>query len=198
MKKYFIIPLFLIFIALNVSAGFTAVSELSASEKNGLLRMREEEKLARDVYLFLYDKFKIKIFKNISASEQQHMDSVLTLLNMHGIEDPVGSDRRGIFKNTEMQSLYDTLINAGSRSAADALKTGATVEDLDIMDLMNLLKTNSNKDIKIVYENLLKGSRNHLRSFVKQLKQYKTEYKPQYISNDEFNSIINSPMERGK
>lgn len=206
MKRLLIFGTFILFLSFEVSAGNLKPSikidnikssDLSTPEKNGLLLMREEEKLARDVYLFLYDKYKIKIFKNISSSEQQHMDSILSLLIRYKIEDPIGTDKKGVFRNSDLQSLYNNLTIAGSKSAAEALKTGATIEDLDIKDLQSLLKTNDNEDIKAVYDNLLKGSRNHLRSFVKQLKQYKEDYKPQYISIDEFNAIINSSMERG-
>ncbi len=172
-------------------------ASLSDAERKGLLLMREEEKLARDVYLFLYDKHKINIFKNISSSEQQHMDSLLTLLNRYKLNDPIGNDEKGKFMNSELQALYNDLTKKGASSAVEALKIGATIEDLDIKDLRDLLKTNDNEDIKFVYDNLMKGSRNHLRSFIKQLKQSKADYSPQYISRDEFDAIVNSSMETG-
>ena len=51
----------------------------------------------------------------------------------------------------------------------DALIVGATVEDLDIKDLIDLLNKTDNPDIILVYNNLNKGSRNHLRAFIAQI-----------------------------
>lgn len=70
---------------------------LSPPEKEGLLYMREEEKLARDVYLFLGEKFNARAFLNIAESEQTHMAYVKVLLDKYGIPDPVGSNPRGVF-----------------------------------------------------------------------------------------------------
>lgn len=42
---------------------------LNAAEIEGLLFMREEEKLAHDVYLALYAKWGLPIFQNIAQSE---------------------------------------------------------------------------------------------------------------------------------
>ena len=47
-----------------------ALSELTESEKNELLFMREEEKLARDVNKYLYSKWNQRTFTNISNSEK--------------------------------------------------------------------------------------------------------------------------------
>ncbi len=69
-------------------SGTTAI--LSQEEIDDLVYLREEEKLARDVYLHLYNTWGQWIFENIAASEQQHMDAVKTLLDRYGIHDPVG------------------------------------------------------------------------------------------------------------
>ncbi len=64
------------------------VGILTAAEEEGLLFMREEEKLARDVYLVLFDKWGLRVFENIAESEQRHMDAVLYLLGKYGLDDP--------------------------------------------------------------------------------------------------------------
>ena len=43
----------------------------------------------------------------------------------------------------------------------------------------------------------MRGSRNHLRSFVSQLTARSTTYTPQYISQSEFDTIIASAQETG-
>ena len=172
-------------------------TDLSEKEKNGLILMREEEKLAHDVYTYLYEKWGQKTFDNISNSEQTHTDSVKTLLDNYSIDDPVKDNSIGKFTSLEMKELYTKLILQGDKSLGDALSVGATVEDLDIKDLQDLLEITDNEDIRIVYQNLMKGSRNHLRAFIKQLEKNGKSYSVQYITNDEYKEIISSEQERG-
>lgn len=171
--------------------------ELSLAEINGLILMREEEKLARDVYQYLYKERGMVIFQNISTSEQRHMDAVKILLDKYGLADPAANNAQGIFTSQELQDLYDALIVIGSESQVAALEVGATIEDLDIYDLLELLNETDNEDIKTAYQNLLKGSRNHLRSFIYQLSLNGVEYDAQYLSDEEVESIILTPHERG-
>ncbi|AEP30956.1 DUF2202 domain-containing protein [Brumicola nitratireducens] len=172
-------------------------SDLSAAEEESLAFMREEEKLARDVYTALHNIYGQKIFTNIAASEQTHTDAVLALIERYELVDPMQTDTFGIFVNSELQLIYDTLVTSGSISLLEGLFVGATVEELDIYDLQNQ-KDNviDNADIIYVYDNLLKGSRNHLRSFDKQIKNNGGVYTPVYISQELYDSIINSSIER--
>ena len=169
---------------------------LTDSEKEDLLYMREEEKLARDVYIKLYEKWNVPIFNNISNSEQTHTDSINFLIVRYGLNDPFVNEI-GKFTNEELQSLYDSLMEKGNNSLEDALAVGATVEEVDIIDLEEAISNTDKADIKIVYENLMKGSRNHLRSFVSNMKSRGYSYTPQYLSQEEFDLIVNSQIERG-
>jgi hypothetical protein len=170
---------------------------LSADEVNSLNLMREEEKLARDVYTFLYSKWNLQIFVNIGESEQRHMDAVLQLLTKYNLPDPIGDNKAGEFSNTKLQELYNQLTAQGSTSLADALKVGATIEDLDIFDLETALTEINSQDIRTVYENLNRGSRNHLRAFYSNLVSRGEMYVPQYISQTAFDSIVSSSKESG-
>ncbi|NPA63024.1 MAG: DUF2202 domain-containing protein [Methanococci archaeon] len=170
---------------------------LSEQEKEGLIEMREEEKLARDVYLTLYEKWKLPIFKNIAESEETHTTAIKYLLEKYNIPDPVKNDSVGAFSNPKFEELYKKLVEEGDKSVVDALIVGATIEDLDIADLQKWINETDNEDIKFVYENLMKGSRNHMRAFVRMLNRYGANYTPKYISKEEFEQIINSNTERG-
>ena len=170
---------------------------LSAGEIAGLKLMREEEKLARDVYMVLYDKWDLPTFNNIAKSEQTHTDAVKTLLYTYGIEDPVTTDDRGIFTDQKLQTLYDDLVNQGDASLLEALIVGATIEDLDIKDLNELIAQTENQDILLVYNNLRKGSRNHIRSFVGQIEKNGGTYTAQFIEQSELDEILGSPQESG-
>jgi len=172
--------------------------ELSNEEMEGLLLMREEEKLARDVYTTLYEKWNLRTFESIGqGSETSHMDAMKSLLDRYGLEDPVGEDVPGVFKNEELQKAYDELVEKGSKSIQDAFLVGAYIEDLDIYDLERLIEETDNDDIKIVYQNLLKGSRNHLRAFDRQLQRYNISYEAQFLTQEEYDRIAASRQESG-
>lgn len=170
---------------------------VSAAEQQDLEYMREEEKLARDVYQTLGEQWQLPIFFNIAQSEQTHTEAIRDLLVKYDIADPVTDDTIGVFENPELQQLYADLVAQGSGSVSDALRVGATIEDLDIKDLEDALGRTDNEDIAMVYENLQKGSRNHLRSFVAQLNGVGETYEPVYISMEMYNEIISTDHERG-
>ncbi len=163
--------------------------DLTDVDIEGLLLMREEEKLAHDVYMHFYGLYGQQLFLNIANSEESHTNAVLTLLEGYGIEDPA-LEGEGQFANEELGALYNALIEQGSASLTEALKVGATIEDLDIADLQNLLAETENTDIIRVYENLLKGSENHMRGFVRNLQTLGETFSPQHISVEEFEAIL--------
>lgn len=189
----------------NVSAAYCETivenlpyEDLSEEEEAGLIRMREEEKLARDVYLVLYDKWGHRVFGNIARSEQRHTDAIKVLLDKYSLTDPSSDNTVGVFTSSEIRDIFDTLTEKGSASLAEALQVGATIEDLDIFDLKEFLAQTDNSDIRTVYQNLLKGSRNHLRAFMYQISAYGESYDAQYLSSEDVDAIINSPRERGQ
>jgi hypothetical protein len=153
--------------------------------------MREEEKLARDVYTFLYSKWQQNTFKNISNSEQQHMNSLKILIDKYSLVDPVGNNPAGVFNNPDLQYLYNSLIETGSISLEEALKVGASIEEIDIKDLDEAMLDTDNADFDIVYSNLSKASENHLRSFAGVLSKLGITYTPAYLSVEEYNKIVN-------
>lgn len=169
--------------------------EWSADESDALLYMREEEKLAHDVYVTLYAQWTLPIFQNISQSEQTHTEAVKTLLDRYGIADPASSEI-GVFTNPELQSLYNELIARGGQSLAEALQVGGAIEEIDILDLQSRLAQTDNADIQQVFAILMNGSYNHLRAFVSTLNTQTSEiYRPQYLSAEAYQVIINTRTE---
>jgi hypothetical protein len=143
------------------------VGILTSEEEAGLLFMREEEKLARDVYLVLLDKWGLRVFENIAESEQRHMDAVLYLLGKYGLDDPALDP--GLFLNPDLQDLYDELVAKGETSLVDAIEVGVLIEETDIEDIENLIGQTDKNDIIQVYTNLLDGSNSHLEAFMSHL-----------------------------
>lgn len=164
---------------------------LSAEEIQGLLYMREEEKLARDVYLYAYDLWGFQIFDKISQSEQFHTDMVGILIEKYNLTDPYVSTP-GVYKNETIQKLYYNLTSRVKQSSTEALIVGANIEELDIVDIQNWLNKTDNQDIQYVYNMLINGSENHLRAFVRNLSNLGITYHPVYLSEEEYEKIINS------
>lgn len=174
----------------------TVTGTLSAVEAQSLSFMREEEKLAHDVYLALAAKWNLEIFVNIAASEQRHTDRIKMLLDRYQLTDPAKADA-GLFTDPDLQELYTALVDQGSASQLAALVVGATIEDLDIHDLTTELEKVDNLDIEQVYDNLMRGSRNHLRAFYSQITAAGGSYTAQYISQEELEQIVTTPVETG-
>ncbi len=152
-----------------------AAIRLTEAEEQHILYMREEEKLARDVYLTLYELWDAEIFANISESEQRHMDAIKRLVTMYGLEDSVVDDAVGQFTNPYFVGLYDELVLTGEISLEEALKVGVRIEELDIADLELALLETSKRTVRRVFQNLLNGSYNHLDAFQRAIEADGTE-----------------------
>lgn len=134
--------------------------------------MREEEKLARDVYIYMDDLYgsQTQTFGNIMLSEQQHTDAVRNLLVKYGVADPAADTAEGEFVDEKLQDLYDALVESGSEGLVEGLNVGVTIETKDITDIVEAIELSAKyPDIVTVYSNLLAGSRNHLDAFEKAL-----------------------------
>ena len=170
-----------------------APATISPDEAAALQFMREEEKLAHDVYVTLYEKWGLRIFNNIQRSEQQHSDAVAVLLDRYDVTDPTAGNDAGEFADAKLQALYEKLVAQGGASVAEALRVGAAIEEIDILDLQERLAETDNAAIEQVYNNLLAGSENHLRAFVSNLKiQTGETYAPQYLSQAAYDAIASA------
>ncbi|MDC6389313.1 DUF2202 domain-containing protein [Maribacter sp. PR1] len=170
------------------------INSLSKTEENALIFMIEEEKLALDTYTYLGELWGINQFLNIQKSEQSHVNEVSNLIEQYDLTYTMLPE--GEFMNEELQGLYNQFVVDGSKSQLNALLIGATIEDLDIVDLEDLMQSISNGDILNVFESLQCGSRNHLRAFVSAINQMRDNYTPQYLSMEEYIIIIESSNER--
>ncbi|NJD31399.1 MAG: DUF2202 domain-containing protein [Gammaproteobacteria bacterium] len=142
---------------------------LSDDEIETLQWMREEEKLARDIYIKMQPLYPDKaIFENIAASEQRHFDALGRKIALYGVNDPA-LPAIGAFTNPDLQALYNTLLTRGSQGYLEALEVGVEIEEGDIIDLERALDGTDVKPLVRTYEHLLNGSENHLSSFEKLL-----------------------------
>lgn len=174
------------------------VATLTAEESKNLLFMIEEEKMARDLYTAFYGLYGSQAFQTIASSEQVHMDELKVLLNTYGISDPTEGKAAGVFTLPNLQVLYDKLLAQGSVSLTEALKVGATVEEIDILDLQAHMEQTQKTDILDVYAELKKGSENHLRAYVRQINNQTGEvYTPSHLSVEEYQRITTGATGNG-
>lgn len=179
------------------SNAYSETMTISAEEQADLLYMREEEKLARDTYLTLSEDWDLAVLSNIAGSEQKHMDALLKLLKKYNLPDPAASTAIGEFTNTTLQNLYNTLLAMGKQSSLNALKVGGIIEETDMRDINAAIERSQKEDIDLVYESLVCGSRNHLRSFAQNIVAVTgVAYVAQVISQTEVDQILQSPMEK--
>lgn len=169
---------------------------LTAAEREGLLLMREEEKIARDVYMALGKRWgNIRPFSNITGAEQAHMDAILILLQHYDLPDPAAGLAVGKFHNPELQRLHDALVQQGLRSQEEAIRVGLLIEELDIDDLQKAAKQTDKAAIHAVYAELERGSRNHLRAFYRWKEGMGISYQPQHLTPELFKRLALSPHE---
>jgi hypothetical protein len=155
----------------SASADLADTSEISAQKSRitkeqrlDLKFMFQEEKLARDVYIALGEMWEHRTFLKIQESEQTHMDAIKGLMEKYHVRIPVDEDALGEFADKDLQALYNDLIEQGSESLVEALKVGVLIEETDIDDLKERRK-GAPRDIRRVYNRLLRGSYKHLDAF---------------------------------
>ena len=179
-------------ILLSICVLFTAptfAGKLSQEEKDDLLFITEEEKVAHDVYLYFQRKYSERVFPNIRRSEQQHMNAMANLLARYGLQNP-SKPVAGEFDDARLQQLYDDMIAKGSTSRIASIEVGANIEEKDMVDLVAAIERTDERASRKVYGNLLEGSKNHLRAFVGRLQSLGVEYRPTLLTWQEFEAIV--------
>jgi hypothetical protein len=168
------------------------LAALSSAEVASLAYMREEEQLAHDVYAVSAGLWTLPIFSNITKSEATHSAAIKVLLDRYQQSDPLAGLPNGTFKTSTFQTLYNSLVATSRISLIEALMVGVEIEELDIRDITAQKMDIDNADILMVYDNLLTASRSHLRAFMKVLTQNGGTYVPKYITQVEFDAIVNA------
>ena len=169
-------------------------TDLSKQEVKDLLFMYEEEKMAHDVYVALFDKWDLQVFQNISQAEQRHMMVVKSHIEEHDIAKFKHIDKRttGEFHDQKIQQLYDELIETGMKSEIDALKVGAKIEEVDIQDLDQAMANTQHSEIISSYTYLREGSARHLNAFVRNMSNRGVIYSPVLLSKEKYDNIVSS------
>jgi hypothetical protein len=159
----------LVALALIAGIGFApsaqAVTKPTVAQKAQLQFIVEEEKLARDVYAYLAANVTTRKFSNITQSEQVHMDLIAAVLKTNKFWNPTLTRAPGVFYNSNLQALYNKLIEQGSVDYAAAMGVGVAIEELDISDLGKMMGVEMPIDMKLALDSLMQGSVRHLAAF---------------------------------
>lgn len=167
--------------------------DLSTAERDALLFMVEEEKMARDLYAAFYAKWQAPVFDRIRQSEQKHMESVGYLLEKYELKNSTTDLKAGEFSVPELQTLYQSILDKGMASVTEAYAAGALVEETDIDDLQSALKNDvDNADLTLVFNNLSAASGRHLKSFVSNLSAAGITYTPVVLSATDYTQWLNT------
>ena len=172
-----------------------SMSILTQDLKDAIAYMGNEERLAYDIYMNLYDfhdlnnNIQIMQLLNIAQNaEKTHVGIVQSLVqkydlnadDLSNVETAVADNSvafedmpRGEYDITAIQELYDLLYDKGISSKQDALEVGCLVEVTDIDDLdkyIELAEESNAKDVLDAFIILRDGSYSHYWSFDKSLK----------------------------
>jgi len=220
-KKFLTLSLSIAALSSNVFAagnGGGNSSGLDAAEETHLVFMREEEKLARDVYLTLASLYpNTSVFLNIGeGSEQTHTDTMRDKLAQFNVSDPNPNTNNlpssiGVFTGADygwyFNEKYTQLVANAQNSELDALYVGAFIEELDMHDIVYcpqvILDTNNGiNDCGLIYtdetplinsyNSLVDGSKSHLRAYVGNIEAIIGEgnYQAQILSQAEVDAIL--------
>ncbi len=164
---------------------------LTAAEREALIGLWSEEKLAFDVYTELSKTYPMRMYDNIAAAESRHRAAIAALAERYDLADASeASLAPGAFHDEAITNLYDTLVERGQSSRLEAMRVGCLIEELDIADLRAAAAQTDRQDLKTVYANLERGSENHLRAFSRQLDRLGGTYTPEHLSDEDFNDIL--------
>jgi hypothetical protein len=160
--------------------------------------MRGHEKLMRDLYLSLHERWQLRDFYRMARSERSHIKWALVLLEKYELADPAANLGAGVFSRDDLQRLYNDLARLGSGAVGDALTVGAAAEEMTIHILLTrTLRRARNQDLRMLYHNFMMVARNHLRVFHRLLAQRGINYEPAHLSLETYTGIVQSPIEKG-
>lgn len=158
MKKIFSLLVLMSLSTLTYAEDYGALGALSQDEfslDQMLAYAIEDEYLALAEYQAIMDKFNIdRPYSNIAKSEMTHISY---------LEELYGDYKKQIPEIDIQSHLYIPV------SLSEAAEIGVRVEIDNIAMYAKFLTQNLPDDVRAVFENLMKGSENHLRAFDRQV-----------------------------
>lgn len=180
-----------IFVLLIIAGSVAALYSSSIPAEEQLVRMQLNVKIACGLYSDFYDRWKLEVFYNIGESKSVHNQRMESILDKFSIAEPVNNERdAGLFEDSALQMNFDALIQNGSGSKMNAVITCAFLEEKIYKDLGECLKAVSGKESKEILRQMLIATGYHLKALVKTLNRSGKVYKPQLLTEIEFDKVL--------
>lgn len=143
-----------------------ASGTLTASQRAELVSMALNEKLTHDLYAQFYQAYHLRVFDNVAAAENNHLQALRTLMARYGITDPTAGQPAGNFgASSSAQATYDRLLSQGKASEQAALNVASGLENDAISSYGTALNGLSAQDAVQVLQNLKAAETRHLAAF---------------------------------
>ena len=149
--------------------------ELSAKEIRQLRYFLEAQKLLRDVYAKFYTRWHLHDFQKFKRTKHRQLQAWLHLFEKYDLSPALELQSFGLFSNNTLQKLYTNFTMTGRLSLFEALRTSATMEDLNIYTAFDFLGLTDNQDIKLTCRTMALTSRNNLQEITALLDSYGEE-----------------------
>lgn len=170
--------------------------DLSVHEAVSVLYIHDKELLSYRINYMMSEYWSLTNFGYRVASEENHLNLIHLLMERYKISDFVTHAENDRFLDPLLNEHAVLLTVYGSQSLVDGLIAVASIEENTILEIELLMQhITENEDIELVFKHLSLASRNHLRSFVNAMSILEHSYEPAYMSEQQFQSIISSPME---
>lgn len=180
----------------SVAPVLTVTASLSADEIEFLFALREDEKMARDLYTVFAAKYSTAPqIDRIAAAENSHIAYVEAVLDYYEISYPAMT-AAGLFEDAKRQAIYNELADK-SGTLLEVYATMAAVEEESVSAYKSVQSEITNENIALVITNMIKASSNHLKAAVCQIIVGGSTYTPLYLSAEEFGTIVNLPYQNG-
>jgi len=190
-----------VFLAAMLPLGAGKRVVLTDAEAATLTFICEEEKLAKEVYETYFAVWGSTIFEKISESETNHLATMQKMMAKFGLPDPTLTEGFGEFDNDELQSLFLSMTEPLPDSALEGYWVGGLIEETDIRDITEAIEQleagSDSEPLLNAYGNLLRGSRNHLRAFARNIEAAGEVYVAQVLDQETVDAILDSGTERG-
>lgn len=194
----------LIFVSIFIAGAFVLnaqtndptnqTSGISTDEQKALVQIFEQEKLARDVYSQIGEKFGIKILKNAAIGKQKQMSLILDFMTLNQVAVAF-DDAQGVFKSPELRENYSAFLTEGLGSLNNAFRVGAKMEDYNIYHIDKILATQTTGKLVLLLSKLSCSAGNELKTQVNMLVGNGEMFMPDYISVKLYRSIMHDNHE---
>lgn len=184
------------FVTPNICPILDVTNPLTADEIEFLFAMREDEKVAIDLYTAFATQYPTATqFSRIAAAEATHIAVAETVLGYYEVTYPA-LGAAGVFADAERQAQYQELL-AKATTLQAAFEAMATLEEENIAAYKAVEANITNANLKLIVSNMIKASSNHLKAAVRQLTALGVTYTPAYLDQATFYNIINSAFTQG-